>query len=347
MLKKLCVLCPRTQRERQSLRHRLDHVLLHRHHAHRSSVRQVRPAVLCPRGRRGVAGRRRHRVQREEHEHSDRSKCGSFCTLDLWSGFDLKADICFFVQDHSRSGWRCVFVVDIVFRRYVSVLSVVQQPCQSNLLGPELMPHKHKFLGMSALLMPVVCCTGLAAYVGRALVERRNWRWIYYIYLIITGKLAPPFGPPHPPTEEPRQRTWSAEPRVIWKNRRRISDPGVLLPPGQFSSAARRSPNSDARGEACRLWRHFPPRQRPDSLLAGCVVGWESETLDFRSSAGPLDPRRPHPGGLWRLRGLLSQPQPVCRNEAFQELTRLLVSQRHLHGWRGSLPLSSDHLAAT
>lgn len=52
------------------------------------------------------------------------------------------------------------------------------------------MPHKYKFVGMTFVLIPVVCCTGLAAYVGRALVETRNWRWIYYIYLIITGQLS-------------------------------------------------------------------------------------------------------------------------------------------------------------
>ncbi|KAJ9640795.1 hypothetical protein H2204_003084 [Knufia peltigerae] len=55
------------------------------------------------------------------------------------------------------------------------------------LFSGELIPHKYKFVGMTFVLVPVVCCTGLAAYVGRALVETRNWRWIYYIYLIITG----------------------------------------------------------------------------------------------------------------------------------------------------------------
>ncbi|OAL40510.1 hypothetical protein AYO20_00246 [Fonsecaea nubica] len=55
------------------------------------------------------------------------------------------------------------------------------------LFSGELMPHKYKFVGMTFILIPVVCCTGLAAYVGRALIETRNWRWIYYIYLIITG----------------------------------------------------------------------------------------------------------------------------------------------------------------
>lgn len=52
----------------------------------------------------------------------------------------------------------------------------------------ELMPHKYKFLGMAGILLPVVVCTGFAAYIGRALVELRNWRWIYYIYLIIIGE---------------------------------------------------------------------------------------------------------------------------------------------------------------
>jgi hypothetical protein len=38
------------------------------------------------------------------------------------------------------------------------------------------------------MLVPMVNGTGLAACIGRALVETRSWRWIYYIYIILVGQ---------------------------------------------------------------------------------------------------------------------------------------------------------------
>lgn len=38
------------------------------------------------------------------------------------------------------------------------------------------------------MLIPMVISTGLAAYIARALVETRSWRWIYYIYIVLVGK---------------------------------------------------------------------------------------------------------------------------------------------------------------
>jgi MFS family permease len=43
-------------------------------------------------------------------------------------------------------------------------------------------------MGIMVLLIPMVIATGLAGYIGRALVETRSWRWIYYIYIILVGK---------------------------------------------------------------------------------------------------------------------------------------------------------------
>lgn len=34
----------------------------------------------------------------------------------------------------------------------------------------------------------MVIATGLAGYTGRALVETRSWRWIYYIYIALVGE---------------------------------------------------------------------------------------------------------------------------------------------------------------
>ncbi|CZR68169.1 related to trichothecene efflux pump [Phialocephala subalpina] len=56
-----------------------------------------------------------------------------------------------------------------------------------SLFTGELIPHRHKFIGMMLILIPMVTSTGLAAYIGRALVETRSWRWIYYIYIMIVG----------------------------------------------------------------------------------------------------------------------------------------------------------------
>lgn len=52
----------------------------------------------------------------------------------------------------------------------------------------ELIPHRHKFLGIMFILIPMVTSTGLAGYIGRALVETRSWRWIHYIYILIVGE---------------------------------------------------------------------------------------------------------------------------------------------------------------
>ncbi|PMD49988.1 trichothecene efflux pump [Hyaloscypha bicolor E] len=56
-----------------------------------------------------------------------------------------------------------------------------------SLFTGELIPHRHKFIGIMLILIPMVTSTGLAAYIGRALVETRSWRWIYYIYIMIVG----------------------------------------------------------------------------------------------------------------------------------------------------------------
>lgn len=52
----------------------------------------------------------------------------------------------------------------------------------------ELIPHQLKFFFQVVILVPQVLSTGLGAYIGRALVETRSWRWIYYIYIILAGK---------------------------------------------------------------------------------------------------------------------------------------------------------------
>ncbi|KAH0847595.1 hypothetical protein FOPE_00742 [Fonsecaea pedrosoi] len=56
-----------------------------------------------------------------------------------------------------------------------------------SLFTGELLPHRYKFLAVFMMLIPMVTSTGLAAYIARALVETRSWRWIYYIYLILVG----------------------------------------------------------------------------------------------------------------------------------------------------------------
>ncbi|OAG44502.1 hypothetical protein AYO21_01498 [Fonsecaea monophora] len=57
-----------------------------------------------------------------------------------------------------------------------------------SLFTGELLPHRYKFLAVFMMLIPMVISTGLAAYIARALVETRSWRWIYYIYLILVGE---------------------------------------------------------------------------------------------------------------------------------------------------------------
>lgn len=53
----------------------------------------------------------------------------------------------------------------------------------------ELVPHRYKFYVQATILVPMVVATGFGAIIGRSLVESQSWRWIYYIYIILCGKL--------------------------------------------------------------------------------------------------------------------------------------------------------------
>ncbi|KKY26999.1 putative trichothecene efflux pump [Phaeomoniella chlamydospora] len=58
--------------------------------------------------------------------------------------------------------------------------------CYSLTVG-EICPNKYKFLGVAFCVLPSVIPTGFGAYLGAMLVHTANWRWIYYIYIIVMG----------------------------------------------------------------------------------------------------------------------------------------------------------------
>ncbi|KZM18935.1 hypothetical protein ST47_g9933 [Ascochyta rabiei] len=58
-------------------------------------------------------------------------------------------------------------------------------PAAYPLLAGELVSNKHKYVGTALVVLPNVVATGFGAYIGLALVQVANWRWIFYIYIII------------------------------------------------------------------------------------------------------------------------------------------------------------------
>lgn len=61
-------------------------------------------------------------------------------------------------------------------------------PAAYSLLAGELVSNKYKYVGTALVVVPNVIATGFGAYIGLALVQVANWRWIFYIYIIIMGK---------------------------------------------------------------------------------------------------------------------------------------------------------------
>ncbi|KLJ12199.1 hypothetical protein EMPG_09549 [Blastomyces silverae] len=62
-------------------------------------------------------------------------------------------------------------------------LATGAQCCYAFLAG-ELMPNKHKMVGMAIVVIFCFPGTSMGAYLARSLVEHASWRWIYYIYII-------------------------------------------------------------------------------------------------------------------------------------------------------------------
>jgi len=74
------------------------------------------------------------------------------------------------------------------------ILGLASGPIASYpLLTGELASNKAKFIATVMVVVPNIIATGFAPYIGQRLVAVANWRWIYYIYIIIIGRsLHPP-----------------------------------------------------------------------------------------------------------------------------------------------------------
>jgi MFS family permease len=56
------------------------------------------------------------------------------------------------------------------------------------LLAGELMTNKLKFVGTVIVVIPNIIATGSGPYLGIRLAVLADWRWIFYIYIILMGK---------------------------------------------------------------------------------------------------------------------------------------------------------------
>lgn len=56
------------------------------------------------------------------------------------------------------------------------------------LLTGELMTNKLKFLGTVIVVVPNIIATGAGPYLGIRLATLADWRWIFYIYIILMGE---------------------------------------------------------------------------------------------------------------------------------------------------------------
>ena len=65
-------------------------------------------------------------------------------------------------------------------------------PAAYPLLAGELVSNRYKYFGTALVVIPNIIATGFGAYIGLALVQVANWRWIFYIYIIIMGNSSIP-----------------------------------------------------------------------------------------------------------------------------------------------------------
>jgi MFS family permease len=61
-------------------------------------------------------------------------------------------------------------------------------PAAYPLLAVHKFASKHKYLGTALVVVSNVIAAGFGAYIALALVQVANWRWIFYIYIIMMSK---------------------------------------------------------------------------------------------------------------------------------------------------------------
>lgn len=64
-------------------------------------------------------------------------------------------------------------------------------PASYPLLTGELLTNKLKYLGTLLVVVPNIVATGFGPYLGIRLATTSDWRWIFYIYIILMGKWRP------------------------------------------------------------------------------------------------------------------------------------------------------------
>ncbi|KAH6881528.1 fungal trichothecene efflux pump [Alternaria rosae] len=58
-------------------------------------------------------------------------------------------------------------------------------PAAYPLLAGELVSNRYKYVGTALVVVPNVIATGFGAYIGLRLVQVADWRWIFYIYIMM------------------------------------------------------------------------------------------------------------------------------------------------------------------
>lgn len=61
-------------------------------------------------------------------------------------------------------------------------------PAAYPLLVGELVSNKHKYVGTALVVVPNVVATGFGPYIGMRLVQVANWRWIFYVYILMMSE---------------------------------------------------------------------------------------------------------------------------------------------------------------
>lgn len=176
-------------------------------------------------------------------------------------------------------------------------------PAAYPLLAGELLSNKYKYLGTALVVVPNVIATGFGAYIGLALVQVANWRWIFYIYIIIMGKQA-----------HIRKKTTMTDVRSSWS--RAVV---LLLPPTLVHSASRQKVQQSRRTEKGRLDRRGSTDRGSRSVPSWHLVGWSSSAMVIPQDPGPADFRR---GSCHLLHPLRDFPHTSATNRTYALLPR-------------------------
>lgn len=187
-------------------------------------------------------------------------------------------------------------------------------PAAYPLLAGELVSNKYKYVGTALVVLPNVVATGFGPYIGLALVQVANWRWIFYIYIMIMGKL---------PTIQnlnvvaDYSSTWC---RLVV----------LFLPPTFIHPTARQKVQQGCRAQESRLDRSGTPDRWSGFVPSGHLMGRPSSAVVISQNFRFID--------IWRgscclvhlVRDFSHTPATYRSYALFPRLARVHVPGDHL-----------------